>query len=156
MKTYRQKIRKEVEKITGIPARRIQFYSDNGLVSLDKRDPGRGKERLYSKKNMLELLIIKELSKHRVELSRIKEIIFDLPKKIDLQSIYRMFDPKTHDTDNPWGYFIVIFGSGEVQYNLQVDPSTLKVSNVVEIDMKNQSSYFLVSISRLAAQLFKV
>ncbi len=66
--------RKQVEKITGIPARRIQFYTDSGLLKLAEQTPGKGNERKYHRTDILALLIIAELSKYGMSLAKIKEI----------------------------------------------------------------------------------
>lgn len=70
-------IRKEVEKISGIPARRIQFYTDRGFVTPEIENPKgvRGATRRYSRNNLLEFMIIKELSKYHVGLSIIKSVM---------------------------------------------------------------------------------
>ena len=78
--TMKEITRKDVEEITRIPARRIQFYTDNGLVTID-RETGKGRERRYSLRNVIELLIVAELAKHRIELNKIKQIMNDLREK---------------------------------------------------------------------------
>ena len=70
---------KELEKITGLTARKIRFYGDQGLISFeDKQHPGRGVGREYEWKNLLELLIIKELAANGVQLSTIKKAMRQL------------------------------------------------------------------------------
>ncbi|NQV01842.1 MAG: MerR family transcriptional regulator [Bacteroidia bacterium] len=104
--------RKEAEEITGIPARRIQFYSDNGLLHLAQASPGRGRERKYTKQNLLELLVIKELAKRKIELSEIKRIMVVLPGK----GWPNFFDIRKFEREDPPGYQINIYDNGMVSY----------------------------------------
>ena len=67
---------KELEKITGLTARKIRFYGDQGLISFeDEQHPGRGVGREYEWKNLFELLIIKELAANGVQLGTVKEAL---------------------------------------------------------------------------------
>ncbi len=69
-------IRKEVSECTKIPARTIQYYTDRGLLIPDVAPTkGRGTTRRYSRKNMFELLVIKELVRHGIKLERVKWIM---------------------------------------------------------------------------------
>ncbi len=69
-------IRKEASKITKIPARTIQYYTDRGFVTPDVAAPkGRGTTRRYSLKNLVELSFVKELSGHGYTLEKIEGIM---------------------------------------------------------------------------------
>lgn len=73
-------IRKEVEALTGIPARRIQFYSDTA-VKPSIEDAGiRGKRRKYSRQDILKLLVVAELHKYGIPLSKAKWILEEAEK----------------------------------------------------------------------------
>jgi|GEM_PF-3622053 len=57
-------IRQEVTAETGLPARTIQFYTDQGLIVPDVENPvGRGTTRRYSQENIVELRIIEHLKR---------------------------------------------------------------------------------------------
>ena len=79
--------RKEVEAITTIPARRIQFYTESGLLSMDEENPGKGRERLYSRKNMVELFLIRAMSDARIELARIKQVMTEIRSAVNLANL---------------------------------------------------------------------
>lgn len=69
-------IRKEVEELIGMSARKIQFYTDLGLVIPAVENPtGRGTTRRYSRRNMFELLIIQELVRNGVTLENVKTLM---------------------------------------------------------------------------------
>ena len=54
--------KKQVAEIVGIKERQIQYYAEQGIVLPEiDRGEGRGNVRLYSKKNIIEFAIIKEL-----------------------------------------------------------------------------------------------
>ena len=144
-------IRKKVEEITGIPARRIQFYTDSGLISLEDRHTGRGRERKYTKRNLLELLIIKELSRLKVELSQIRWIVSEAPKKVDPE----YFDVERILTSKG-GYYLFVYEDGIPFYSRQKDRVSLKRSDKVDLDMRNHSSAIVINVSYLAEKLAEV
>ncbi|UCF03055.1 MAG: MerR family transcriptional regulator, partial [Deltaproteobacteria bacterium] len=77
-------IRKEASKITKIPPRTIQYYTDRGFVTPDVAAPtGRGTTRRYSLKNLVELSFVKELSRHGYTLEKIDGIMRDVRKSLD-------------------------------------------------------------------------
>ena len=77
-------IRKEASAITNISPRTIQYYTDRGFV-IPEVDPatGRGKTRRYSRKNLVELYFIKELSAHGYTLEKIERIMKKVSKDLD-------------------------------------------------------------------------
>ena len=143
-------IRKEVQAITEIPARRIQFYSDSGLLNLTDSSPGKGKERLYSKENILELLIISELSKYKIGLSEIKRILLEVIGG-GSGNLLSMVLSVTEDSPS---YFLYILGrdvfvgrGGDGRKPLTETPEEWKSS------MENNNSGFFISLSRLAKKV---
>ena len=67
--------RTECSLITGIPARRILFYAEqHGLLNV-KKPGGHGNARKYSRKDIAELLLIKELAARGVTVSEMCEIV---------------------------------------------------------------------------------
>jgi DNA-binding transcriptional MerR regulator len=69
----------EAADMLGIKRRTLAFYSDSEIVTPDI-DPssGRGTRRLYSKRNLLEFLIVRELNANGVRIEYMKRIIKDL------------------------------------------------------------------------------
>jgi DNA-binding transcriptional MerR regulator len=68
--------RKEVAEITGIPDRRILFYTEQPLLLPGvKRDTGRGTARVYNIESVFYLLLIKELSSLGLSLARIRLVL---------------------------------------------------------------------------------
>jgi DNA-binding transcriptional MerR regulator len=55
-------IKKEAAEILRLKPSQIQFYTDRGLIRPDIHAPiGRGTRRVYSKRNLLEILLVKRL-----------------------------------------------------------------------------------------------
>lgn len=67
-----QYLRKEVSAMLDIPARRVQFYTEQGLLSGFLAETGQGNERRYSRRNVLEFAIVKTLSDTGLALANIK------------------------------------------------------------------------------------
>jgi len=140
--------RKKAEKIVAIPARRIQFYSDSGLLSLDVQTPGRGRERIYSTQNLLELMIIKELAKQKIELSRIKKILRDnianlavgTEQKIDYIAKLKRGEGLP---------CVILYGDGSIDYLSNLVPSSAR------IPMSSHSSMVVFNIGTIAEKLMK-
>ena len=58
-------IRKEATEILNIKPSQIQYYTDIGIITPDISAPkGRGTRRIYSKRNLLEILIAKRMIEH--------------------------------------------------------------------------------------------
>lgn len=74
--------RKEVEQITGMTAVQIRMAGDQGLLTLDNQFPGRGNARLYTRKNLIQLSLIKELKVNGVELSRVRSIMHSISREL--------------------------------------------------------------------------
>lgn len=66
---------KEVSNITGIPERRVLFYTEQNMLSNFKKSVGRGNARDYSDHDIQIFKIIDRLKVIGFELKKIKEII---------------------------------------------------------------------------------
>ncbi len=77
--------RKRAAKITNIPTRRIQFYTEQGIMSDVKTKVGKGFARIYSQKNLFELFLIKELHLLGINFATIFEILI---RTMDLASTW--------------------------------------------------------------------
>lgn len=72
--------RKQVEEMTGLPARRIHFYTDQGLLPAVEKSTGRGIERKYSKDDVFRLAIIREMAELGLALQAIKTFLMEEEK----------------------------------------------------------------------------
>ena len=144
----REFARNELEEILGIPARRIQFYTDEGLLIPEVDNPkGRGTTRRYSKFNLLELLIVRELSDSGVQLVKLKEILSKLRELVKGGS--RLWDSQRENVSGGGGKLIV--------YNPQSEGCVLAVvsgaGRLVTLDMGRYTSALVVDIGNLIAGL---
>jgi len=71
--------KKEVTRITGVLPRNVQYLTDRGLVvpEIDSGE-GRGKSRLYSKKNLVEFSILKVLGDYGMAFPKIKTLLSEI------------------------------------------------------------------------------
>ena len=77
-------IRKKASEITQIPARTIQYYTDRGFVTPEVAAPtGRGTTRRYSLKNLVELSLVKELTRYGFTLNTIEGIMREMGGSLD-------------------------------------------------------------------------
>ncbi len=72
--------RKDVSEITGIPDRRLLFYSEQNVIPgfIEKKTVGRGTPRSYSIEDIFYLMLIRELDALGLSLARIKSVIIFL------------------------------------------------------------------------------
>ena len=138
---------KDVQEIVGIPARRIKFYSDSKLLSLKQQNPGRGRGRVYSRQNLFELFLIKELDSVGVMLSRIEEIFSSAGTSYSI-----LLDLATYEKDDPPGVLIQISANG-VQFAGVRDRGTLKGTETLKLDMSNVTSAILLNMTNLARKV---
>jgi len=127
MKSY---IKKEISEITGLAPRLVQFYTDEGLITPEvDKGAGRGKVRRYSKKNLFQFALIKELRDYGINIAALKQIFgfkwFDW-KSLNadqLESMIKYIKPKLiifKDKDNKLTVNI------RVDYD-QIQEPTLKI-----------------------------
>jgi DNA-binding transcriptional MerR regulator len=75
-----------------ISARTIQFYTDQGLLVPEVANPsGRGTTRKYSRKNLVELLLIRELAGYGLPLEKIKAVM----KLAQEKGLDKKWDPES-------------------------------------------------------------
>jgi DNA-binding transcriptional MerR regulator len=145
--------RKRIEEITGIPARRIQFYTESGLVSMSEGNLGKGRTRLYSKKNIVELLVVRAMSRTRIELRMIKDVMFLLKSPVPMvkcehgwriatkdETVDRNINPvpEWQDVDFPL-YIVVAFKPNAdmlVQYALDIADMVCRYESIYVVDFK--------------------
>ena len=138
-------IRKNVADLIGMPARRIQFYTDERLVIPDVENPkGRGTTRRYSEFNMIEFLIIKELANGGISLEKIKGIMFTV------RDLLRREAPHNHlwDSETKTGGFLVIYDPIEPDGSMM--GSRPGNSDTVTVRMDKAKTCLIIDIDKLA------
>lgn len=143
---------RDAEELTGIPSRRIQFYVENGLISVNDPTPGRGLARNFSLKSIFELFIIKELAANGVELRSIKRIFRE-----GRQVAPDLFEIENYVKEKPPGFFILIYGGGEkITFRTERDPKrNRKRTNQIALDLEKWSSALVINLSRVWDQMNK-
>ena len=66
---------KQAAECLGTTNRTVQFYVERGLLKPEVKNPqGRGKVKRYSRKNLLEMAFIKELTLNGFSIEEVKKI----------------------------------------------------------------------------------
>jgi len=141
----------QVAKALGITPRTVHFYTDEGLVKPEIADPhGRGTKRKYSAKNLVELLVIKELVAHGLSLADVKHIL-SLPGEPfgpgpDSDSFG--FDPWNPEEEMPFSRFYLVV------YDHTTDHGRLSFMAVggegpLQLDMENRQSAVVIDLNQL-------
>ena len=138
---------KDVQAITGIPARRIKFYSDAKLLSLRDQNPGRGRGREYSRQNVFELFLIQALDAIGVMLSRIEDVFSSAGPSCSI-----LLDLSTYEKEDPPGVFVQISDNG-VQFAGLRDSGSLKGPETLTLDMSGRSSAILINMTHIARKV---
>lgn len=69
-------LKQDVVRTLGIPSRTVQLYVDLGLIIPEIANPsGRGARRKFSRNNLFQFLLIKELQKKGLTLERIRQVL---------------------------------------------------------------------------------
>lgn len=125
--------KKEVAKGLGLTPRTIQFWTDEGLVVPEVANPrGRGKTRLYSRKNLFQLLIIRRLTDCGLTLLKTMEVMHSLKHE-------QYWDQGRNGALGGAGYIIL--------YDYDTGPGTLafhRGPGEVKLDLMNEHSTALV------------
>jgi len=136
-------IKKEAAKVLDITPRTIQFYTDDGLIIPEIANPtGRGTTRKYSKRNLIELLLIRELAKNGLSLEKIKNVMTELRTKYD------------NDFLNPEGAWEKMKERDHIKlliYDAGNDNPFIKVSwkETIKFSGQNYSSAIIVKVGHL-------
>lgn len=140
----------EIKKTYGIETRRVQYYVDLGLVEC-KTDPGRGPSgRDFSRDNVLQVLIIHELSaKCGLELKVVRRILAFV--KEHLPGALTCND---YEVENPPGAFLRIYDGGDaISIGRRRDHETLQRTNTITLDMSDDKNVLVVNLSRIHDEL---
>ena len=135
------KKREIVEKL-GIPSRRLQFITDQGLLSDTEKFPGRGKDRFYSRINIFEILLVEELNKYGFPTGNIKNIL-------QQTTFIKGYHSILSGNDDLPGMFLIVSDDGSVSSTIQRDFDTMKPDDVIKIDMVGKISVFIINIKAL-------
>jgi len=131
-------LRKEIVPLVKVSGRSIQYYTDLGLVVPQIHNPsGKGTKRLYSTKNVFELLLIQLIIQHGMKLSDVKPIIVKAT---------------TQWMKNPRSKTLVIYtyeGSNSQYDVLLYEEDYLNL----EINMKNFESILILDISSITQKI---
>jgi len=107
-------LRRDIKRITGLPDRRIQFYSDSGVLG-ELTSPGRGNERVYSRDDLFKFMIIAELRLYGIEISKIKKIFSRQSEQAEeFLKITGFFNSEYQNGRT--NSYIVIYANGEVRF----------------------------------------
>jgi len=176
-------IRKEAAETLEVKPSLIQFYTDQGIIIPGINAPtGRGTRRIYSKRNLLEILIAKRFIEHGLSVKKVKNIFFSTrlrekyttsPSEID-----QLPDELTTDQKNQiiassqylnmfWGienwdfscnvFYSVSLGQGNYQdeYALQFLPKGHKTLSQITITEKTDS-FILINITDIIEKIAKL
>jgi DNA-binding transcriptional MerR regulator len=78
---YQKKQVAEKLAYAGITPRLVQFYTEEGIVNPDKANPsGKGSTRYYSKQNLGDFLIVKELAASGLNLDSIRVVMKEVSR----------------------------------------------------------------------------
>jgi DNA-binding transcriptional MerR regulator len=100
-----------------ISARTIQFYTDQGLLIPEVANPsGRGTTRKYSRKNLVELLIIRELAGYGLSLEKIKTFM----KLAQEKGLDKKWDPESKWSQDKRAR-LIIYNPGRENMKLRME-----------------------------------
>jgi DNA-binding transcriptional MerR regulator len=139
--------KKEVAEDLEISAGTVEYYTDEGLLIPEIANPsGRGKTRKYSRKNLLEILLIRQLASYGFSLAIIKSIM----EKARQKGISKMLDP-----EGDWGQNkkakLIIYGVGS-------DDLALKMvgQDMVNLNMDKYEGATVINIEKLFIKIDEI
>ena len=116
----------------------LAIIADLGLLSDTELFPGRGRDRFYSKMNLVEILIVEELAEYGIPTGKIKSILKYCGLTNDIFEI----------EDLP-GMFIRVDKDGGYSIPWQRDPNTMKTDETIVIDMTGKPSVIIINTKML-------
>ena len=148
---------KKVAEYVGVTPRKLQHWIDSSLTSIDNTKTQMGVRRSFSKKNILEFKVIKELSDLGVRLSTMKWAFGEASNIPSLKIAFdKALDPSTYDRKNPTGVFITLYkrpdedgGINPVSVSFKRNPKTMKAATKIEIDFSKYPSAVVINVNRL-------
>jgi DNA-binding transcriptional MerR regulator len=139
--------KKQASEALKIPAGTIEYYTDEGLLIPAVANPsGRGKTRKYSRKNLLEILLIKHLATYGFSLAIIKNIM----DKARMSSFAKQLDP-----EGKWGQDkrakLIIYGAKSDNIELEIAGE-----DKVRLDMKDYDDALVINIEKLFIKIDEI
>jgi DNA-binding transcriptional MerR regulator len=153
-------LNKDVARITGLKPQTIAYYTNKGYV-LPEIDPGkgRGSNRYYSKKNIVQFLLIRELGKLGLSLKKIEQVLHQISTHFSLSS------PRGNPQKNKYTRCILgIYDHYAEDKNLTADfvwmpdpsrmpkklaPTYKKALEAFKIDMYAHKSFLCIDLTEL-------
>jgi DNA-binding transcriptional MerR regulator len=141
--------RKKVAEIVGIPPRRIQFYTDEQLTTPEVSNPKgkRGATRYYSRRNIIDLAIIKSLDAHGLVLSKVKWIMPFIRNELKKYPWYSEGKPGEAEQIQ-----LAIFGLAEKKLKAAFYAVNPK-NKVIGVEMDDSISVLILDIGNIVARL---
>lgn len=152
MMTY---TKKQISEISGLSLRLVQFYTEEGLVLPEKNSgQGRGNVRIFSKRSLLDFLVIAELGHYGITKKKIAEFLEVFRNKPIFKHYFE--DPK-FKSDRLFGLFFKDLNSNEVfisHISLSENEKTLLYFNEIEKmlspnNIKDFSSLIVINLGEL-------
>jgi len=141
--------KKKASEITGLPLRSIQYYTERMVISPEvDAGEGKGSRRLYSKKNLVELSIIKALAEYQIAFPVVKRVMALLRTPLPYQKEGKEMKVHSGGILEIWeeiessayielfkreGGFLPIFSAKKKGDDFIIDPQWLDVSDSVLI-----------------------
>lgn len=124
----------------------VQLYTDKSLVTPDVANPsGRGTTRRYSERNLMELLVIRELGRKGVTLARLKIIAHILRERLRVE-----LDPAKMTVGR---YHLVIFDHDGDDLSVAFG-WTRNIEDIVQLDLGRHRSALVLNITGLQLERF--
>jgi DNA-binding transcriptional MerR regulator len=138
--------KKEVSELLGETRRTIQFWTDEGIVVPGVANPkGRGKTRLYSRKNLMDFLLVRKLTNCGLSLMTIS-LMMAMSRMLPEQARY--WD-KQRNLPKEERHVLIIYDpdakSGLTTHHIGPGP--------VQLEMGKYSTALVIDVNKLAAQL---
>lgn len=108
----------EAAKALRVTPRTVHYYTEEGLVVPEVANPsGRGTTRKYSRRNLMEIMLVREMAASGISLARIKEIMEILKG----DKFYRILNPDLDSRFLPQGEELKIIIYDAFGGNFKVD-----------------------------------
>jgi len=148
---------KQISDITGLSPVQIQFYTKEGVVIPAAGGGKRGQTYRYSKKDLIDFGIIRELLTYGMTIQKIREIVADFRKPAHgIMDRYTggIIDSRRGVRKNA---FLIFYSrsnheSFEIYYNPNGEESFIK-ENLSEEIIRNFDSFLVVNIGRIIASI---
>lgn len=139
--------KKEITELTKLTPRQVQFYTEERVIrpEVDKGE-GRGKVRRYSKNNVIEFLLVRELAKYNIALYTLKRIIEKVRKEVLSNVIWINERPEQKERVS-----LIVYDPGEKKIHFII--RTDKTADKISVKMQGYSSALVIDITNLASQL---